>query len=75
MRKIILIQFFVLLIGTIFAWFNFAVELIDWLQKRVCTTGCAAGLSNPFLSPCFYGAIFFTVAFVFSAILVRKSRD
>jgi len=75
MRKIILIQFFILLAGTIFAWFNFAVELMDWLQKRVCTAGCAAGLSNPFLSPCFYGAIFFTAAFVSSAILMKKSRN
>jgi hypothetical protein len=72
MRKIILIQFIVLLIGTVFAWFNFAQELINWLAKRACTTGCAIGLVNPFLTPCFYGAIFFTVAFILSILLVRK---
>jgi hypothetical protein len=75
MRKIILIQFTVLLIGTVFAWFNFAQELINWLQKRACTTGCAIGLANPFLTPCFYGAIFFTIAFVLSAILIKKSKN
>jgi hypothetical protein len=75
MKKIILIQFAVLLIGTAFAWFNFAEELINWLPKRVCTTGCAAGLANPFLTPCFYGAIFFTVALILSIILVNKSNN
>jgi hypothetical protein len=75
MKKIILIQFIVLLIGTLFAWFNFVQELINWLQKRACTTGCAIGLSNPFLTPCFYGAIFFTIAFVLSVILLKKSKN
>jgi hypothetical protein len=64
MKKVILAQFIVLLGGTLFAWFNFAIELIDWMAKRACTTGCAAGLVNPFMTPCFYGAIFFTIAFV-----------
>jgi len=75
MKKIILTQFLVLLFGTVFAWFNFALELINWLQKRACTTGCAIGLVNPFLTPCFYGAIFFTIAFILSAILVVKSKN
>jgi len=73
MRKIIITQFIVLFIGTLFAWFNFAQELINWLQKRACTAGCAIGLVNPFLTPCFYGAIFFTVAFVLSLILIKKN--
>jgi hypothetical protein len=72
MKKIILIQFFVLLAGTIFAWVNFASEFLNWLAKRACTTGCAIGLVNPFLTPCFYGAIFFTIAFVLSIIILRK---
>jgi len=74
MKKIILAQFIVLLGGTLFAWFNFATELIDWTAKRVCTTGCTAGLVNPFMAPCFYGAIFFTIAFVLSAIILKKSQ-
>lgn len=72
MRKIITAQFIVLLFGTLFAWFNFAQELIDWLAKRACATGCAIGLANPFLTPCFYGAIFFTIAFILSAVLLKK---
>jgi len=75
MRKIILAQFIVLLAGTLFAWFNFGLELYSWLQKKSCTTGCAAGLTNPFLTPCFWGAIFFSLAFILSCILVKKSKQ
>ena len=73
MKKIILTQFFVLLAGTLFAWFNFAQELIAYNQNTSCTLGCTAG-ANPFLTPCFYGAIFFTIAFILSLLLLRKSR-
>jgi len=74
MKKIILAQFIVLLGGTLFAWFNFTTELIDWMEKRACTTGCVVGLVNPFTTPCFYGAIFFTIAFVLSIIILKKSQ-
>lgn len=74
MKKLILTQFFILLAGTLFAWTNFSIELIDWINKRACTTGCAVGLVNPFLTPCFYGAIVFTMAFILSAMMMKKSR-
>lgn len=74
MRKIIVAQFIILLIGTLFAWFNFTKELINWLAKRACTTGCAIGLVNPFLTPCFYGAIFFTIAFILSVLLLKNKN-
>jgi len=73
MKKLILAQFIILLAGTIFAWGNFTYELINWLNKKACTTGCAIGLVNPFLTPCFYGAIFFTLAFILSALILKKS--
>ena len=72
MEKFIRIQFWVLLLGTVFAWGNFAIELVDWINKRECTTGCAVGLVNPFLTPCFYGAVFFLVAFILSIIIINK---
>lgn len=74
MKKIILAQFWVLLLGTVFAWGNFAVELSSWLQKKACTTGCMAGPVNPFLTPCFYGALFFTLAFVLSVIILKNKQ-
>ncbi|MDD2646833.1 MAG: hypothetical protein PHV78_04150 [Patescibacteria group bacterium] len=74
MKKIITIQFVVLLIGTLFSWINFIIEFVRWQKKLACTTGCAIGLVNPLLTPCFYGAIFFAVAFILSVIIFKKSR-
>jgi len=73
MKNIIISQFIILLIGTVFAWYNFGREFYDWLKVGSCQTGCVVGSINPFLTPCFYGAIFFLVAFVLSVILLKKS--
>jgi hypothetical protein len=74
MKKIITIQFYVLLLGTLFAWANFAYELKNWLNNQANPLGCVPGITNPFLTPCFYGALFFTLAFVLSVILLKKSK-
>jgi len=78
MRKIIVSQFIVLLLGTLFVWVNFIIELLAWLQGKECPLGCAANapgnLTNPFFTPCFYGAIFFTVSFVLSFVLLIRSK-
>lgn len=71
MEKIITIQFIVLLIGTLFAWTNFSIELFAWMKNEKCPMGCNGGkIVNPFLTPCFYGAIFFTISFILSIILL-----
>lgn len=72
MEKIIMYQFVVLLVGTLFAWINFIIEFVAWRRHKACTTGCTPGgkVVNPFLTPCFYGAIFFTIAFKLSMILL-----
>ena len=76
MKKIILSQFILLLAGTLFAWFNFIRELIIWMYEHSCEAGCSVGgATNPFLTPCFYGALFFTVAFILSAIILKKSKN
>ena len=73
MGKIVWAEFLVLLGGTLFAWSNFTLELIAWLNKKTCETGCTAGkVINPFLTPCFYGAIFFTIAFILSAVILKN---
>lgn len=72
MNKIILAQFIVLTIATIFAWYNFIQEYVLWASKQSCASGCAAGLVNPFLTPCFYGAIFFTIALALNIYLLRS---
>jgi len=72
MKKIIVSQFTVLLIGTVFAWGNFGYELYSWINTGSCKTGCAIGFVNPFLTPCFYGALFFTLAFILSIVSLKK---
>lgn len=72
MKMLIKTQFFILLLGTIFAWGNFIWELINYLQDKECTTGCTVGLVNPFRTPCFFGAMFFLIAFVISAMMIRS---
>ena len=67
-------QFIVLLIGTLFAWTNFAIELVAWLNKRACALGCADPGTIPLLSPCFGGAVFFTIAFILSIVIWKKSN-
>lgn len=73
MRKLIIAEFVILLCGTIFACGNFTLELTSWLNKQACATGCSAPGTNPFLTPCFYGAIFFLIAFIISAVILKKS--
>jgi len=75
MKKLIIAEFVILLLGTLFAWTNFIMELVSWMNQQPCTTGCSAGVvKNPFLTPCFYGACFFLIAFIISAVILKKSR-
>jgi uncharacterized protein (DUF2062 family) len=74
MKKIIIAEFIVLLLGVVFAWGNFIYELVNWLNDKNCATGCSvSSVTNPFLTPCFFGALFFSAAFVLSAILLKKT--
>ncbi|MFH0846421.1 MAG: hypothetical protein V1851_03430 [Patescibacteria group bacterium] len=71
MKNILISQFIILLAGTLFAWGNFGYELYAW----VCAgekVGCAVGVVNPFYTPCFFGAIFFTLAFILSILSLKK---
>ena len=74
MKNLLKLQFYVLLAGTVFAWGNFGYELYSWLNQQNCQLGCPAYGPNPFLTPCFFGAIFFTVAFVLN-VLIKKSNN
>ncbi|MFA6322061.1 MAG: hypothetical protein WCX71_01130 [Candidatus Buchananbacteria bacterium] len=76
MKKLISTQLIVLICGTLFAWTNFFIELASWLKGQACTTGCAVGVVNPFLTPCFYGAVFFLVScFLSFLIFVQASNQ
>jgi hypothetical protein len=74
MKKLIKAQFIVLLIGFLFAWTNFTIEMISWLNKKACVIGCAEKGTIPFLTPCFGGAIFFTIALILSISILKKFK-
>lgn len=67
--SIIRLQFFVLLAGTAFAWYNVMREFVTWYEGKKCKTGCPNNIKNPFLSPCFGGAIFFSIAFILNILI------
>jgi hypothetical protein len=74
MKKLLTSQFVILLLGTLFAWGNFGYELSFWMKDKNSELGCTPGITNPFLTPCFYGALFFTIAFVLSAVILKKYK-
>lgn len=75
MKKLAMSQFIILLIGTLFAWTNFGLELVNWLNDQECDLGCLLiATTNPFMTACFYGALFFTLAFIISAIILKKIK-
>lgn len=73
MKKILISQVIVLSAGTLFAWYNFLKEYANWLGAGSCTTGCTTS-ANPFLSSCFFGALFFTTALVLGIIALEKIK-
>ncbi len=52
-------EFIVLLLGTIYAWYNWYKVLIGQ-----CETCSMSVHDKPFTSKCFWGALFFTLALV-----------
>jgi len=69
-------QFIILLLGMVFAWANFAMELNDWLNSQECSFSCPLAVApNPFATPCFFGAVLFSVSFVLSALLLKKTNQ
>lgn len=73
-KKFATTQFYVLLLGTLFAWGNFIWELMVWAGAKTSPLGCVPGITNPFLTPCFFGALFFTAAFVISILILKKVK-
>lgn len=76
MKKIIKIQFFVILVGMIFSWSAFVIDLFNWLNFRNCAADCEiyGNPANPFLTIGFYGAAFFTLAFFLNLLMLLFNR-
>jgi hypothetical protein len=62
-KKLMVIELIVVTGGTIFAWANVIKEFLDYCEP------CGHG-TNPVTTPCFYGAIGFTVVLILSAIIL-----
>lgn len=72
-KKVVIIQLIVLSAGTIFAWVNFSLELADWLNQKGCQLGCSLEpTTNPFFTPCFFGALFFSAALILNILILKK---
>ena len=62
-KKLLFIQVIILAGGTIFAWFNWIKEYLAYCQP------CGKG-TNPFVSPCFYGAIGYAVLLILTFFIL-----
>jgi len=70
------LQVGVLAIGTAFAWFTLIGDYRRFFSAggRVFEwSGC--GVTNPLLTPCFYGALAFLAAFVWALALLRSPPE
>lgn len=79
MKKITNRLFWILLVGTIFAWSNFFYEVYMYMNREVSAVSCGnfqtgTELPHPMMTPCFYGAIMFALAFSQIILLKRKSN-
>lgn len=65
-----------LIAGTIFAWGNFSYGMIKFLNaNNRPVTGCSGNIVvNPFNTPCFYGALFFSAGLIVSLIVSKKQK-
>jgi len=63
--------------GTVFAWGNFAYEVLRFFsaQKTSSSFSCppGEGLVHPLLAPCFYGALIFLAALVTAIALLHEA--
>lgn len=58
----------------LFAWSNFAIELRGVTPKPgAIIAPCPAAPYGPFLSPCFFGSILFTLTFLLNFYVLKKS--
>ena len=69
-------QVTVLAIGTLFSWTTLVLDYRHFFDSggRVFEfSGCA--VANPLATPCFYGALAFAVALLWSVAVVRAAPD
>ena len=60
--------------GTVFAWGNWSYVAYKLFRGEQCLSACPAGITNPFLTPCFYGATIYLLAFLIALLLLYRHR-
>lgn len=66
MKKLLILQSFLLLFGTLFSWYTVANDYSRFLSENG---------TNPLLTPCFYGAIGFLAAYIYSLFIYFSNTD
>lgn len=75
MKKLVLAEVIITLAGTLFAWTNFGLEMYNYVCEIEGSFTCNPSLVNPIYTPCFYGAIVFTISFIVSILIYRKLKS
>ena len=66
-KKLLFIQFGVLLGGTLFAWYQ-------WYQEYFGNCDTCSSAEGELISKCFLGAVFFSAAFILNLAMIYKNR-
>ncbi|OGB74679.1 hypothetical protein A2810_00180 [candidate division Kazan bacterium RIFCSPHIGHO2_01_FULL_49_10] len=61
-------------LGTIFAWGNWSYVAYKLFRGETCPSACPVTVTNPFFSPCFYGALIYLAAFLIALFLLRRDQ-
>lgn len=75
-RTLLKMQTGVLAIGTVFSWITLVFDYRRFFAAGgnvLSTSGCA--VTNPLLTPCFYGALAYLAAFVWALAILRSAPD
>jgi hypothetical protein len=75
-RLLLRLQIAVLAIGTVFAWFTLVGDYHRFFSaggRAFEWSGCV--VTNPLLTPCFYGALAFLAALVWALLLLRSAPE
>jgi hypothetical protein len=64
---------YLLIGGTIFAWSNFAYEIVKYFSAKTAVKVSCSGVptDNVFLTACFYGSVIFLVSLITSIVIKR----
>lgn len=61
-------------VGAVLSTVNFGLSACNFYNRRFCAPTCRVGISNPFSSPCFYGAVIFLVSLWVAIKLYKKIK-